>query len=87
MYNEHNEEHDSALQHIADELAIKNMMDSLEKHGKFYTMAEVEKIMTAIKRHNLMNAQLVIGKTDGYVRGQNGEFYNFVGNILTNKKL
>ncbi len=59
MYNDRVDRWESvAAQHIADELAVKNMIETLKL--SLYSDEEFEYIKAAIRTHNLMNAERVM---------------------------
>lgn len=60
MYNDRADRWEAvAAQHIADELAVKNMIETLQT-SLIYSEEEFEYIKAAIKTHNLMNAERVM---------------------------
>ena len=75
MYNEEcNGVSYKAIQHLADELAVKNMIDVL-KWDVMFTREEQSKIIEALKAHTLMNAEMMLEKAENGVISSNEKEY------------
>lgn len=65
---------------MANELAIFNMITLITNYPGLYTSKELEEIKYAIKKHTLLNAKMILSKTESDVKDKNCK------NLLLNNK-